>query len=445
MPSATDALPTAAVIFDRGDHRLTPLADLVPLFQLQIGRHSLANAIGRGVRDFCPTLSCVCWSLLPSFASAVAEAAEGGAASPDLPPVFAESADTDPAASVALFDSRWVDLSSARFAAALESRGPVVIRTTEGVPVAATLPATHAAGFLRDGAVPQDADTVTLAETDGRRLTWPWDLLEVQVAVLEAEAELDRRTHPGGSEAEQAAMRRRLGEQGVHVIGEHALFCDAADTVIDPGVVLDLRAGAIVLSGARVGAQSVIEGPVALGEGVVVSPRTHLRGPVTIGPHCKVGGEIKGVIMQRCSNKAHDGYLGDALVGRWCNLGAGTVASNLKNTYGDVRVTVPPASGDGDPETVDTGRRFQGPILGDYVRTAIGTRLLTGSLIGTGTCLVTEGYAPKYAGPMEFHAPGGVSAMDPEAFLRTARRMRARRGAGLPDAVAARLRALMPS
>src|SRR5690606_29763654 len=109
-------------------------------------------------------------------------------------------------------------------------------------------------------------------------------------------------------------------------------------------------------------------------------------------PTCRIGGEVSHSIFQSFSNKTHGGYLGHALVGEWVNLGAATNASNLKNTYGSVRMQL---AARGPRE--DTGLLQLGPILGDYVRTAIGTRIPTGAVIGTGCMISLSGFAPTFA------------------------------------------------
>ena len=112
--------------------------------------------------------------------------------------------------------------------------------------------------------------------------------------------------------------------------------------------------------------------------------------------------------------------------------GAGTTASNLKNTYGHVRVKL---SADADRE--DTGRTSQGPVIGDFVKTAIGTRLPTGCVVGTGACLAASAISPSFVPPMTFTTNAGVAAMRAEAFLRSGERQLGRRDRGLGRACGA--------
>lgn len=122
---------------------------------------------------------------------------------------------------------------------------------------------------------------------------------------------------------------------------------------------------------------TVIRGPFALCEGAVVKMGTKIYGATTIGPHCVVGGEIKNSVIFGYSNKAHEGYLGDSVIGEWCNLGAGTSNSNMKNNAGDVRMW-----NNVSKEFVTAGMRKCGLIMGDYSRSAINTSFNTGTMVG---------------------------------------------------------------
>ena len=132
---------------------------------------------------------------------------------------------------------------------------------------------------------------------------------------------------------------------------------------------------------------SVIRGPFALGEGSVVAMGTRIRGNVTIGPFCKIGGEINQSVFFGNSNKGHDGYLGNAVVAEYCNLGAGTTASNLKNNFSEARLWSYPAK-----KFEPVGSLFCGPVLADCSRTAIGTLLNTATSAGVGVNLHGAGF-----------------------------------------------------
>ncbi len=186
---------------------------------------------------------------------------------------------------------------------------------------------------------------------------------------------------------------------------------------VEPGVVFDVRAGAIVLErGAEARHGTRIEGPCYVG------PGTRLMGgdvrASVFGPRCVVRGEVSGACFTGYANKAHDGFVGHSVLGQWVNLGAGTTTSNLKNTYGPVRLVVA-----GTP--IDTGRQFLGTLFGDHVKTAIGTLLATGTVVGVGANVFGPGLG-KYVRPFAWGSTG-VELLDEAGFLRTAERVLPRR------------------
>lgn len=170
------------------------------------------------------------------------------------------------------------------------------------------------------------------------------------------------------------------GRDRLHV-GERA--------IIHPTVSIDATMGPVFFDAdVVIGAQSVIEGPIYLGSGTRVNPRSWLHGGNAIGPMCKVGGEIDGCIIAGFSNKQHDGFLGHVYVGSWVNIGAGTNNSDLKNTYGSVRV---PMNG----RDVDTGLQFYGAAIGDHAKLGINTSIPTGAVVGFAAVGATTKVLPK--------------------------------------------------
>ena len=134
----------------------------------------------------------------------------------------------------------------------------------------------------------------------------------------------------------------------------------------------------------------MLRGPVSIGEGAVVKMGAKIYGATTIGPYCIAGGEIKNSVMMDYSNKAHDGYLGDSVIGSWCNLGAGTSNSNIKNTAGEVKVWVPSHN-----DYLSAGIKC-GLLMGDYSRCSINTSFNTGTLAGISANIFGAGLSPKY-------------------------------------------------
>lgn len=141
--------------------------------------------------------------------------------------------------------------------------------------------------------------------------------------------------------------------------------------------ILNASSGPIYIGkGATIMEGSLIRGPFALCEGASVKMGTKVYGATTIGPNCVVGGEIKNSVFFGNSNKAHEGYIGDSVIGEWCNLGAGTSNSNIKNTAGEVKVW-----NYSDQDHISAGTKC-GVIMGDHSKTAINTSINTGTVIG---------------------------------------------------------------
>lgn len=134
---------------------------------------------------------------------------------------------------------------------------------------------------------------------------------------------------------------------------------------------------------------SMLRGPIAICENATIKMGTKIYGATTVSPYCTVGGEIKNSVLQAFSNKAHDGYLGDALIGAWCNLGAGTSNSNVKNSGNDISIYDKASN-----KNFNVGKKC-GVIMGDYSRTAINTSINTGSVIGICCNIFGEGLTPK--------------------------------------------------
>ncbi len=201
---------------------------------------------------------------------------------------------------------------------------------------------------------------------------------------------------------------------------------------VEPGVTFDVRRGAVVLEQhAYVKGGTRFEGPVYVGPGTEV-----LGGAVrqcAIGPRCKVHGELTASVFLGYANKAHDGFVGHSLVGRWVNVGAGTTTSDLKNTYGPVRLQVA-------DQRIETGRQNLGTLFGDHAKTAIGTLLDTGSAVGAGASVFGAAHTPKYVPPFAWGTDGATMTRD--GFLTVATRVMPRRQVEVTDAVRVGLAAI---
>lgn len=155
--------------------------------------------------------------------------------------------------------------------------------------------------------------------------------------------------------------------------------------------VLNADSGPIYIGkNAAIQEGSLLRGPIIIGEGSRVKMGTKIYGATTIGPHCLAGGEIKNSILMAFSNKAHDGYLGDSVIGEWCNLGAGTSNSNLKNNASKVKVWSKKEN-----KFLTAGEKC-GLIMGDYSRCAINTSFNTGTVIGVCCSIFGNSFPPKF-------------------------------------------------
>jgi UDP-N-acetylglucosamine diphosphorylase/glucosamine-1-phosphate N-acetyltransferase len=240
----------------------------------------------------------------------------------------------------------------------------------------------------------------------GKLLEHVWDLLHHNLDHVASDI-LHR--HPS-SEPSQVP-------EHADVIGKYPIIC-GADVTVEPGVVFDVSGGPVWLDdGVKVRAFSRVAGPMYVGKDT-----TLLGGSFTgssIGPMCKVRGEIEESIFLGYSNKAHEGFLGHAIVGKWVNLGAGTTNSDLKNNYSSIRIYTPRGE-------IDTGLVKLGSLIGDHVKTAIGTLLTTGAVIGPGANLL-GGLVPKHV--PSFSWGGGTYQID--KFLETTDRAMRRRAVEL--------------
>ncbi|MEE8340750.1 MAG: putative sugar nucleotidyl transferase [Candidatus Neomarinimicrobiota bacterium] len=210
---------------------------------------------------------------------------------------------------------------------------------------------------------------------------------------------------------------------GIHLINEDNIYIKSPE-LIKPGAVLDASDGPLIISkNVKIDSHSLLRGPLFIGENSTVQPHTFIRDSV-IGPSCKIGGEISSSILQSWSNKVHYGFLGNSYIGQWVNFGAGTTNSNLKNNYTTVKMTV-------NGNTVKTDEMFIGLFAGDYTTFAIGTMLNTGTNIGPGCNIVTNGFPPRRINPFTWLLNGRKMKTNETKFFDFAETMQNRRGKSL--------------
>ena len=188
------------------------------------------------------------------------------------------------------------------------------------------------------------------------------------------------------------------------------------------GVIMDASGGPIIIeNNVKVDIGSMIKGPVYIGKGSTINPGTKIRENVSIGPFCKVGGEVEDSVIHGFSNKQHDGFLGHSYVGMWVNLGANTNTSDLKNNYGPIRINIEGA-------IIETGHKFLGLFIGDYSKAGISTMFNTGTYVGIGANIFGGDFQPKYIPSFSW---GENDVTDLKKLLETCRVVKSRRGHSL--------------
>jgi UDP-N-acetylglucosamine diphosphorylase/glucosamine-1-phosphate N-acetyltransferase len=228
---------------------------------------------------------------------------------------------------------------------------------------------------------------------------------------------------------------RRLGSRGIegkiyggaHIL-EHAHVCVGRGSRIKPGAVLDAEDGPIIIGeNVTIQPNATIQGPCCIGDGSIVQTGVSVRGGTSIGRVCKIGGEIEGSIIHGYSNKQHDGFLGHAYIGEFVNLAADTVNSDLKNTYGPIRVPI-------NGVCIDSGHTFVGVTIGDHSKTGIGQLFPTGAVVGFGSSVATSGLAPKWVPSFRWLTDEANESYDVERCLAVAKIVMARRKLMLSEA-----------
>ncbi len=194
--------------------------------------------------------------------------------------------------------------------------------------------------------------------------------------------------------------------------------------------VLNASTGPIYLGkDSQVQEGAVIRGPFSLGEGSVVNMGAKLRGDTSVGPHCKVGGEISNSVLFGFSNKAHDGFLGNSVLGEWCNLGADTNTSNLKNNYEEVKIWNYAKGG-----FASTGSMFCGLMMGDHSKCGINTMFNTGTVVGVAANIFGDGYPRNFIPSFAWGGAAGFTTFQLKKVFETASRVMERRKLTLSEA-----------
>jgi len=237
----------------------------------------------------------------------------------------------------------------------------------------------------------------------------------------------------------EGGVVRGAVDPGVHLLKPEAIHV-ARNARIMPGVVLNAEGGPIVIrEGATVEPLVYIEGPAAIGERTIVRAGAKIRGGTSIGPVCRVGGEVAETVFQGYANKQHDGFLGHSFVGEWVNLGANTNNSDLKNTYTPVR-TFRSARAYLEKRGEDSGQLLLGLQIADFTKTGISTSFTTGGTVGVGCNLYGSETMPAYVPSFVWGAPGSFLEHRIDPMVATAQRAMERRKMPLTTELDALLR-----
>jgi len=211
------------------------------------------------------------------------------------------------------------------------------------------------------------------------------------------------------------------------VIGDHPVFLEAGARV--ECATFNTTGGPVYIGAeAEVMEGSVIRGPLAMCEHAVLKLSAKIYGPTTLGPYCKAGGEVNNSVFMGYSNKAHDGFLGNAVIGEWCNLGADTNNSNLKNNYAPVKLW-----NYREEKFLDTGEQFCGLIMGDHSKCGINTMFNTGTVVGVNANIYGDGFPRNFIPSFSWGGAHGFKEYKLEKALEVADKVIKRRNRTLSE------------
>jgi UDP-N-acetylglucosamine diphosphorylase/glucosamine-1-phosphate N-acetyltransferase len=243
-----------------------------------------------------------------------------------------------------------------------------------------------------------------------KRVVNHWDIFAMNDSALREDFEL---LTSGRSSQPISATNQVIGSENIFIEKGAIVECAVLNASTAP---IYIAAGAEVMEGC------LVRGPFALGEHSQLKMGAKIYGATTIGPYCKVGGEVNNSVFFGYSNKAHDGFLGNSVIGEWCNLGADSNNSNLKNNYSNVKVW-----NYGEEAFVNTGLQFCGLTMGDHSKCSINTMFNTGTVVGVSSNVFGTGFPPKFIPSFSWGGSEGFSTYRLEEALDVARRVYERR------------------
>jgi UDP-N-acetylglucosamine diphosphorylase/glucosamine-1-phosphate N-acetyltransferase len=261
-----------------------------------------------------------------------------------------------------------------------------------------------------------DFDGLPKTEVDVEMVGYPWDVIHKNPEQLIRDFSALTKT-----------QRRRHSSKGAVLINPRQIHIGEG-TSLKPGVVLDAEEGPIYIGrNVKFFPYATVMGPAYVGDGSWVKTGAQIMPGTSIGPVCKVGGEVEGSVIHGFSNKQHHGFLGHSYVGAWVNMGAGTTNSDLKSNYSTIKVNL-------GGEQIDTGHQFLGLILGDHSKTSINSMFNAGTVIGVSCNIFGDGFSPKHVPSFSWGAAGETfTTFALERAIDVARRVMARRNVRLSE------------
>ena len=254
-------------------------------------------------------------------------------------------------------------------------------------------------------------------EEDALRIAHTWDIFEKNGEALQADFDLIT----AGRQSAPISDTNRL-------IYPDNIFLEEGASVEHS--ILNASEGPIYLAkNAEIWEGAMIRGAFAMGEHAVVKMGAKIYGATTIGPHCKICGETSNSVIFGYSSKGHEGYLGNAVLGEWCNIGADSNNSNLKNNYAKVRLW-----NYATESFEQTGLQFCGLMMGDHSKTAINTMMNTGTVVGVNVNLYVPGFPRNFIPSFSWGGASGFSTYLPEKAFEAAKVMMARRDVAFSEA-----------
>lgn len=250
-----------------------------------------------------------------------------------------------------------------------------------------------------------------------RMINQPWEIFQFNKEQIEADFAL----------ITEGRTSQPITDPHTVVYGKENVFLEEGATI--RAAIINAENGPVYIGkNAHVHEGAIISGAFALCEGAHVNMGAKIKGDSTVGPHSKVGGEVSNSVIFGFSNKGHDGFLGNSVIGEWCNLGADTNTSNLKNNYAPVKLW-----NYASERFVQTGLQFCGLMMGDHAKCSINTMFNTGTVVGVGSNIFGAGFPKNFIPSFSWGGSSGLITFQPRKFYEVAEAVMQRRGMTFDD------------